>query len=129
MSSTKRKQPGTSSIGLNLEVTMIKNINRVKYDVEIDSSNFADTSCTPLMDQQAFLLDRTSVVREDFLQCDNSYCQVKWSPLNCTVDGRLVTCEVPEKQLWEVSALVAYHDNAFQIFFLRCICIFSLSFF
>jgi len=80
-----RKQGAT--FGLQLDTNIIKNIDRVTYDVGISTQGFSDATNVSFMDRQKFLLDRTTVIREDFLTLVHSYCQAKWSPLGCTSDS------------------------------------------
>ena len=76
------------SVGLKHDITFIPLIRTKKYDVGISKDKFEDRSMKTFKHRADYILDRTTLHREDFLSNNDKYCGVKWSPIGCMRDGR-----------------------------------------
>lgn len=74
------------SLGLKFESSIISNLRRCKYDDGGISAKALLKS--DFRQRQAYLLDKTTLQREDVSPYIESYCSFKWSPPGCSKDGR-----------------------------------------
>ncbi|XP_065659407.1 uncharacterized protein LOC101234503 isoform X2 [Hydra vulgaris] len=90
VSSCMRKKPGTD-FGLKFETTVVENIKPVSYDTGVDTKSFCKRINGSFLQRQSYLLDSATFENDNFcVENKNSYCQLRWSPLSSTKDGRCI---------------------------------------
>lgn len=103
--SNKRKKHG-SPLGMQLEHYYIEQMKSKQYDEGVYNKLKAFSKSTKLDVKQKVLFDRALVWRTELLAQNDTYCDVKWSPLGCASDGRCVLATLA------ASGIVRIHSSA-----------------